>query len=98
MVKRSRKKMFAIRLDPEHIEALNEVAKSQGLTTSEVIREFAKNATTLFEIVKQQNERQETERQAFADNLSEWILNNTPETADQAAALAVEAAPSESAP
>jgi len=71
--------VLSARLEPEFIQALDEVARSQHINRSQLMREFARNATTLYGILKAERERQQTEKIALDKELSQWVLENTPE-------------------
>ena len=74
-----KKLVLSARLEAEYIQALDEVAKSQHINRSQLLREFAKNAATLYDLLKAARERQQTEKITLDQNLSQWVLENTPE-------------------
>lgn len=74
-----KKLVLSARLEAEYIQALDEVARSQHITRSQLLREFARNATTLYDLLKAVRERQQMEKIAMDKELSQWVLENTPE-------------------
>ena len=74
-----KKLVLSAKIEPEYIKALDEVARSQHITRSQLLREFARNATALYGILKAERERQQTEKITLDKNLSQWVLENTPE-------------------
>jgi len=76
---KKKKVVLSAKIEPEYIQALDEVAKSQHITRSQLLREFARNATALYGILKAERERQQTEKITLDKNLSQWVLEHTPE-------------------
>jgi len=74
----SEKVVLAARIEPEYIASLDAVAKSQGISRSKLLREFALNAATLYEFLKAEKERQQTEKITLNGNLSQWVMEHTP--------------------
>lgn len=74
----SEKVVLAARIEPEYIASLDAVAKSQGISRSKLLREFALNAATLYEFLKTEKERQQTEKITLNGNLSQWVIAHTP--------------------
>ena len=74
----SEKIVLAARIEPEYIASLDAVAKSQGISRSKLLREFALNAATLYEFLKAEKERQQTEKITLNGNLSQWVMEHTP--------------------
>jgi len=74
----SEKVVLAARIEPEYIASLDEVAKSQGISRSKLLREFALNAATLYEFLKAEKERQQVEKITLNGNLSKWVMEHTP--------------------
>ena len=72
------KVVLAARIEPEYIASLDAVAKSQGVSRSKLLREFALNAATLYEFLKAEKERQQTEKITLNGNLSQWVMEHTP--------------------
>ena len=75
----SDKVVLAARIEPEYIASLDAVAKSQGISRSKLLREFALNAATLYEFLKAEKERQQTEQITLNGNLSQWVMEHTPD-------------------
>jgi len=74
----SEKVVLAARIEPEYIASLDAVAKSQGISRSKLLREFALNAATLYEFLKAEKEKQQTEKITLNGNLSQWVMEHTP--------------------
>ena len=74
----SEKAVLSARIEPEYIASLDAVAESQGISRSKLLREFALNAATLYEFLKAEKERQQTEQITLNGNLSEWVMEHTP--------------------
>jgi len=74
----SEKDVLSARIEPEYIASLDAVAKSQGISRSKLLREFALNAATLYEFLKAEKERQQTEKITLNGNLSQWVVEHTP--------------------
>ena len=72
------KAVLSARIEPEYIDALDAVAKSQHISRSKLLREFALNAATLYEFLKAEKERQQTEKITLNGNLSKWVTEHTP--------------------
>lgn len=72
------REVLSARIEPEYISSLDAVAKSQGISRSKLLREFAIHAATLYEFLKAEKERQQTERIALNGNLSKWIVEHAP--------------------
>lgn len=73
-----RKVVLSGRLEPEYIEALDQVAKAQGISRSKLLREFAENAAALYTFLKTERERQQSEKIMLNGNLTQWILEHSP--------------------
>lgn len=74
----SEKDVLSARIEPEYIASLDAVAKSQGISRSKLLREFALNAATLYEFLKAEKERQQTDKITLNGNLSQWVMEHTP--------------------
>ena len=74
-----KREVLSAKIELEYIQALDEVAKSQHITRSQLLREFARNAATLYDLLKAARERQQTEKITLDKNLSQWVLEHTPE-------------------
>lgn len=72
------KQVLSSRLDARYITALDEVAKTHGISRSQVLREFAENATALYTFLKAERERQKTDKIVLDGNLSHWIVEHSP--------------------
>ena len=74
----TKKIVLAARIEPEYIASLDAVARSQHISRSKLLREFALNAATLYEFLKAEKERQQTEQITLNGNLSQWVTEHTP--------------------
>jgi hypothetical protein len=74
----SEKDVLSARIEPEYIASLDAVAESQGISRSKLLREFALNAASLYEFLKAEKERQQTEKITLNGNLSQWVMEHTP--------------------
>src|SRR4030042_2260959 len=74
----SEKDFLSARIEPEYIASLDAVAKSQGISRSKLLREFALNAATLYEFLKSEKEKQQTEKITLNGNISQWVMEHTP--------------------
>lgn len=74
----ARKQVLSSRLEGKYIAALDEVAKAQRISRSQLLREFAENAAALYQFLKEERERQKTETIVFDGNLSRWVLEHSP--------------------
>ena len=70
--------VLSAKLEPQYIDALTKVAKARGLTKSQLLREFAANAESLYEFLQAERRRQQSDKLALDGNLSQWILDNVP--------------------
>lgn len=66
--------VLSARLESEYIEALDKVAKSQGITRSKLLRKFASDAGSLYSFLEQKQE----EQAKLDGNFSRWILEHQP--------------------
>jgi hypothetical protein len=70
---------IAVRVPPEVIESLDNVAERSGKTRSKIIRELLENCHSLYRFLEAERKRQQTERIALDGNITDWVLNNIPE-------------------
>lgn len=70
--------VLSAKLEPEYVDALTKVAKARGLTRSQLLREFAANAESLYEFLQAERRRQQSDRLMLNGNLSQWVLDNVP--------------------
>ena len=70
--------VLSARLEPKYIDALTKVAKVQGLSRSQLLREFAANAESLYEFLQAERRRQQTDKLVLNGNLSQWVLEHVP--------------------
>ncbi len=70
--------VLSAKLEPEYIDALTKVAKARGLTKSQLLREFAANAESLYEFLQAERRRQQSDKLELNGNLSRWVLDNVP--------------------
>jgi len=70
---------ISIRVPPEIIKSLDEVAAKRGITRPDLIREMLANCHSFYRFIETEKARQQTDRITLDGNLSQWILNNMPE-------------------
>ena len=70
---------ISIRVPPEIIRSLDEVAEKRGITRPDLIREMLANCHSFYRFIETEKARQQTDRITLDGNLSQWILNNMPE-------------------
>jgi hypothetical protein len=70
---------IAIRVRPEIIQSLDEVAEQRKISRSTVIKELLANCHSFYRFIESERARQHTDRIILDGNLSRWILNNMPE-------------------
>ena len=70
---------ISIRVPPEIIKSLDEVAVKRGITRPDLIREMLANCHSFYRFIETEKARQQTDRITLDGNLSQWILNNMPE-------------------
>ena len=73
-----RKRVLSARLEPEYIAALDEVAKMQRITRSQLLRQFAENAALLYNFLKAERDKEQTEMITVSGEFSRWILEHSP--------------------
>ena len=70
---------ISIRLPPEIIGSLDEVASQRGMTRSALIKELLSNCHNFYRFIESEKLRQQSERLTLNGNLSKWILDHMPE-------------------
>lgn len=70
---------IAIRVPPEVIESLDEVAVARGITRPALIKELLANCHSFYKFIETEKVRQQTDQITLDGNLSEWIMNHMPE-------------------
>jgi predicted transcriptional regulator len=70
---------ISIRVPPEIIKSLDEVAVKRGITRPVLIKELLANCHSFFKFIEMEKARQQTDRITLDGNLSEWIMNHMPE-------------------
>lgn len=70
--------VLSAKLEPEYVDALANVAKARGVTKSQLLREFAANAESLYEFLQAERQRQQSDKLALNGNLSNWVVENVP--------------------
>lgn len=73
-----RRAVLSAKLESQYIDALTKVAKARGITRSQLLREFAANAESLYEFLQAERRRQQSDKLVLNGNLSQWILDNVP--------------------
>jgi len=75
----ARNPFIAVRVPPEVIKSLDEVATQRKISRSTVIKELLANCHSFYRFVEVERARQQTDRIILDGNLSQWILNNMPQ-------------------
>jgi len=70
--------VLSAKLEPQYVDALTKVAKARGLSRSQLLREFAANAESLYEFLEAERRRQQSDKLVLDGNLSQWVLQNVP--------------------
>jgi len=70
---------IAIRVPPEIIKSLDEVATQRDMTRPALIKELLANCHSFYKFIEMEKARQHTDRITLNGNLSEWIMNHMPE-------------------
>jgi len=70
---------IAIRVRPEIIKSVEEVAAQRGMTRSALIKEMMANCHSFYRFIELERARQHTDKIILDGNLSQWIMNNMPE-------------------
>jgi len=69
---------LSLKIEPEYIEALDKVAKEQGITRSQLLRDICRNAASLYGTIKAERDRKITEKNELENSLSQWVVDNSP--------------------
>lgn len=70
--------LIAVRVTPNILKSLDEVAVQQGISRSALIRDLLENCHSLYRFLQSERERQQTDRIILDGNLSQWVLENMP--------------------
>lgn len=70
---------IAVRVTPDIIKSLDEVARQRGISRSMLIRDLLANCHALYKFLETERERQRSDRILLNGNLSQWVLDNMPE-------------------
>jgi metal-responsive CopG/Arc/MetJ family transcriptional regulator len=79
---KNKKVMCSVKMEPELISALDEVAKAQKMSRSNLLREFAKNASTFYDFLMAEKTKHEVQKITSNGILSRWVLEHTPSEID----------------
>jgi metal-responsive CopG/Arc/MetJ family transcriptional regulator len=82
MMGNNKKIMCSVKMEPELIAELDEVAKAHKMSRSNLLREFAKNASSFFDFLAAEKTKQEVQKITSNGILSKWVLEHTPEEVD----------------
>lgn len=75
----SKNQFVAIRVTPEIVKSLDEVASQRGISRSALIRDLLANCHSFYRFIESERIRQRTDRIVLDGNLSQWVLKNLPE-------------------
>ena len=70
---------IAIRVPPEIIKSLDEVAAQRGISRPALIKELLANCNSFYRFIELEKARKQTDKITLDGNLSQWILNHMPE-------------------
>jgi len=70
---------IALRVPPEIVKSLDEVAVQSGKSRSKVIRDLLENCHSLYRFLEAERKRQQTEIIILDGNITGWVLDNIPE-------------------
>ncbi len=73
-----RNPFIAIRVPPDVIQSLDEVAVQSGKSRSKVIRDLLENCHSLYRFLEAEKKRQQTEKIVLDGNITEWVVSNIP--------------------
>ncbi len=71
-------RLIAVRVTPDVLKSLDEVASNQSISRSVLIRDLLENCHSLYRFLQSERERQKTDRIVIDGNLSQWVLENMP--------------------
>jgi predicted transcriptional regulator len=71
---------IAVRVAPEVVRSLDEVASQRGISRSTLVRELLTNCHSFYNFLESEKARQQTDKIILDGNLSQWILNHMPES------------------
>lgn len=79
---RGKKVMLAIRMEPECIATLDEVAGELKVSRSKLLRDLARNAGSFYQFIVGERLKQQTANIVLDGNLTNWVLQNYPPGTD----------------
>jgi predicted transcriptional regulator len=71
-------KLINVRVTPDILKSLDELASQQSVSRSDLIRDLLENCHSLYHFLQSERERQKTDKIVLDGNLSQWILDNIP--------------------
>jgi metal-responsive CopG/Arc/MetJ family transcriptional regulator len=71
-------RLVAVRVTPDTVRSLDEVAAQQSISRSELIRDLLENCHSLYRFLQAERQRQGTEKIILNGNLSQWVIDNMP--------------------
>lgn len=70
--------LIAVRITPEVLKSLDELALQQGMSRSALVCDLLENCHSLYQFLQSERERQQTDKIILDGNLSQWVLEHTP--------------------
>ena len=67
---------IAVRISPEIIKSLDEIAAERGISRSSLIKELLANCHLFHRFIQVERARQYTDQVVLDGNLSRWVMNN----------------------
>ena len=75
---REKKVMLSIRIEPELIQSLDEVARLKKTTRSKLLRTLAQNAASFYDFLIAEQANQKSGAVKLNEDLTQWILEQSP--------------------
>ena len=75
---REKKVMLSIRIEPELIQSLDDVARLKKTTRSKLLRTLAQNAASFYDFIIAEQAKQKSGAVKLNEDLTQWILEQSP--------------------
>jgi predicted transcriptional regulator len=75
----ARNPFVAVRVSPEIIKSLDEIASERGITRSALVKELLANCHSFHRFIESERAKQQSDKVVLDGNLSKWIMNNMQE-------------------
>ena len=67
---------IAVRVSPEIIKSLDEIAAERGISRSSLIKELLENCHSFHRFIQVERVRQNNDQVVLDGNLTRWVMNN----------------------